>query len=219
VHSQAIDFGDQGLTIDLSLSQPWRPSPISAMALPIQERKRLFTAIIRNLMLEKTDHRLKDIGSLLQGRESGTYLVENHLAVSFSKLVKLFQQERREEIPSASAALLGSGDGLTPAGDDLVLGLGLALKRWGKILAPRLDAESILVSLPGAARQRTTMLSANLIECAVQGEADERLVSALDGILTGRPGVPEIVSGLADWGSSSGGYVLCGIGAVLAVGV
>ena len=37
--------------------------------------------------------------------------------------------------------LLGLGSGLTPSGDDLALGLLLAVSRWGEVLAPRLNRD------------------------------------------------------------------------------
>jgi hypothetical protein len=65
------------------------------------------------------------------------------------------------------------------------------------------------------AYQRTTTLSANLIECAAQGEADERLISVVDGIMTGEPSVADCAKYILDWGSSSGIDALVGMAIVL----
>jgi hypothetical protein len=119
------------------------------------------------------------------------------------------------EVIAALVADLGRGPGLTPAGDDLALGFLLALNRWGDLLRPDLPIEPINKALVGAARQRTTTLSASLIECAARGLADERLVAALDGLVTGNLAEDRIVEYLQSWGHTSGAAVMQGMGFVL----
>ena len=114
-------------------------------------------------------------------------------------------------ISTSVEPFLGLGSGLTPSGDDLTLGLLLALNRWSKLLNNGLDMPALNREIIQAAYRRTTNLSANLIECASQGQADERLVAALDGIMTGSPDLPGCILNLLQWGSTSGGDVLVGI--------
>jgi hypothetical protein len=111
---------------------------------------------------------------------------------------------------------LGLGEGLTPSGDDLALGFLLALNRWGDLLYPDLEIREINQSLRQAAYRRTNTLSANLLECASLGQADERLLLALDGILTGDPGPADCVAALLSWGHSSGASALAGMSAAIA---
>jgi hypothetical protein len=106
---------------------------------------------------------------------------------------------------------LGLGEGLTPAGDDQALGFLLAVNRWGDLLNPDLDIPGINRALRQAACRKTNTLSANLIECASQGQADERLVLALDGIMTGEPNPETCVAHLLSWGHTSGVYALAGM--------
>ncbi len=117
-------------------------------------------------------------------------------------------------IPVTRAALekcLGLGEGLTPAGDDLVLGFLLAINRWGDLLCPDQDGREINQTIRQAAHRKTNTLSANLIECASLGQADERLILALDGIMTGEPDPDTCVAHLLSWGHTSGAYVLAGM--------
>jgi hypothetical protein len=108
---------------------------------------------------------------------------------------------------------------LTPSGDDVLLGLILAINRWKIILLPYTDITDFNESIIQEAYIRTTTLSANLIESAVVGQADERLVNALDQIISEIPFDKNIVDASLNWGSSSGYYVLLGIlCAVLLVG-
>jgi len=108
--------------------------------------------------------------------------------------------------------LLGQGPGLTPSGDDVILGCLLALSRWGHILSPNLDLQALQQPLISQAYRQTTLLSANLIECAASGQADERLLLALDGIITGQPSTEQCAALLLGWGNSSGCEALVGMG-------
>ena len=61
------------------------------------------------------------------------------------------------------AALVGRGDGLTPYGDDVLCGW-LAVHRSAGLATPEVDAAV------RALADRTTLLSATLLDCAVHGE-------------------------------------------------
>lgn len=131
-----------------------------------------------------------------------------------SNMLLLRQAVRDGELSQAAEMtdkLLGMGRGLTPSGDDLVVGLLLMLNRWQAALLPGRDLEQLNRRIVEAAYAKTTTLSANLIECAASGEADERLVDAADCICTGRPPEAGAVSGLVDWGASSGADALAGM--------
>ncbi|MBN2146486.1 MAG: DUF2877 domain-containing protein [Anaerolineales bacterium] len=116
---------------------------------------------------------------------------------------------------AAAERLLGRGSGLTPAGDDVLLGLLLALRRWGDVLDLTWDMPTLSQQVVSLAYACTTTLSANLIECASRGEADERLLAALDMILTGEGSPAQVGANLAAWGRSSGWYVLQGMALVI----
>ncbi len=115
-----------------------------------------------------------------------------------------------QSFQQALVASLGLGNGLTPSGDDLLAGLLLALNRWGDVLAPgfpiHLLNKAVLAAAPGA----TTALSASILRCSSQGLADERLVKALDGLMTGQVEIATIVEGLRTYGASSGLDTLAG---------
>jgi hypothetical protein len=118
-------------------------------------------------------------------------------------------------LAEALGRLAGSGSGLTPSGDDLALGLLLASSRWGELLLDGLDRAELAARVVRRAWQATTSLSASLIACAAQGQADPRLIAALDGLVTGQPGAAECAAGLASWGSSSGLDALLGMSLVI----
>jgi hypothetical protein len=62
-----------------------------------------------------------------------------------------------------------------------------------------------------AAYRQTSLLSANLIECAARGQADERLLLGLSALLLGEPSVEAGAECLLGWGHSSGVAALVGM--------
>jgi hypothetical protein len=125
---------------------------------------------------------------------------------------------KERDVPNLSSLLirfLGVGQGLTPSGDDFLIGLMSALNRWMAPLWPAKNLSSLNHQIVEAAYQRTTFLSANLIECATLGQADERLINALDWIMCGVIREPEFVSQLLGWGSSSGMDAFVGMATAL----
>lgn len=137
----------------------------------------------------------------------------------FLALMKRLSRALHENQPLAVGAALqeclGRGPGLTPSGDDLVLGLLLALGRWGADLGVSVPIDAFGPELTTAAERQTTLLAANLIACAADGQADERLVTALDGIVVGELDPADCSAYLRSWGSSSGIDALAGMACVL----
>jgi hypothetical protein len=74
---------------------------------------------------------------------------------------------------SAALRLVGRGPGLTPEGDDLLVGACVALVAAG-------HGRRAAALLPSRLRKRTTALSATLLELAVVGAGAEPLRALLD---------------------------------------
>jgi len=134
-----------------------------------------------------------------------------------------------EKITEGSIKLLGLGPGLTPLGDDFLLGVLLTLNRWGQLLSPhQSDIQMRDTGSPPSnlvnnlnqiimenTRLKTTQVSASLLACAVEGAADERLLKVLDGLCSGTEVTQNEMRNLLRWGNSSGIAVLAGMMAVL----
>jgi len=132
-------------------------------------------------------------------------------------------------IAEGAIKLLGLGPGLTPLGDDFLLGVLLTLNRWGHLLSIDLseDQDDKLGSPPTIlindlnqiildnTRVKTTQISASLLACAAEGAGDERLLKVLDGLFSGVGITQNELRNLLRWGSSSGIAVLAGMLAVL----
>lgn len=186
-------------TIDLKLAispaQIWEAAPPPESVLSAAERAARLEAITQAI-----------------GRSRELNVPEAAEALNLRRAVKA---NTVDALAAALDAFLGLGPGLTPSGDDFVIGVILALSRWGPKLLPDLDADRLFESVIPAACRKTTTLSANLIGCAAQGQADERLLAALDGFMTGAPDVGSCAAGLSSWGSTSGIAALAGMGLVI----
>jgi hypothetical protein len=111
--------------------------------------------------------------------------------------------------------LIGAGPGLTPSGDDFMIGYLLVVNRWGHLLAVLRKLTAFNQQVVSTAYKRTTGLSSNLIECASRGMADQRLIDALDYLVSDSGQDLQVIDALLTWGSSSGLEVFLGFVAAL----
>lgn len=196
----SITFPQEQFAVEFSQAERWSPPPRPQQVLPLAERVQRFAVVaaaVNGNFANRAQSR-PDIPTPMVGQSSKVEFL------GLPAQQKFLVPAKPDKIVSALVAGLGLGPGLTPAGDDMSLGFLLALNRWGDWLRPDLPPEPINQALMDAARQRTTALSASLIECAASGQADERLVAALDGLVSGTIAEDRIVEYLLGWGYSSG---------------
>lgn len=107
------------------------------------------------------------------------------------------------------AALLGLGEGLTPSGDDLILGMMAALSHARLTLAPSVAAcvQRLNECVDDLAPQATTRISSNYLRLGCLGEFSERLGDATQALLGETAGSDEVgplIARLLESGHSSG---------------
>jgi hypothetical protein len=210
----AVAFRIQTSQADI-WSSPLPRTPLRSLA-GRRENLRTFAGEILSL-IEEQDYPVYVVLKAIARGDTPPALQPGSL---FAAIHDLHQSAIAGDIPGARKALgplLGLGEGLTPAGDDLLLGWLLNLNRWHDALAPTLDLQPLNQAIIAAAHEKTTTLCANLLECAVEGEADERLINVLDAIMGVRVQHAEPlrkekhITQLLSWGSSSGLYVFVGM--------
>jgi len=211
-----IWFKSTEVLLSTKAASIWKaPTPGQPVSEGSQPRVRL-TEIARKL---QSGGLTSEIGALLPEIAgikvaSGSNTSKAHTLIE--RLRSATVQGGTRDITDAIDALLGWGPGLTPSGDDLALGFLFVINRWGRQLAPGLDVKALNREITSSAYKKTTRLSANLIECASQGQASEPLLLALDGVMTGKPDVSTCAALLANWGNTSG--VDAFVGLALAMG-
>ena len=206
-----------GIAISAHLDAVWYPPAASDKARPVSERLESLRHLAQTIVSRKESPGLGAVLPSLLGLPVAGRVPRDHEPVLSS--IVLLRQILRDGNASHAAeiinGLLGTGRGLTPSGDDFVLGLLLVLNRWPKAVWPGGDLRQLNLRVVEAAYQKTTTLSANLIECAAGGGSDERLVNVADGLLTGNPGESECISYVLEWGDSSGVDALVGMAVAL----
>jgi len=212
-HAGTIGFSKPDFEIDAHQAPVWAAPAPSRSPMSRVERAENLASITR---FRLAGPRPVDSGPLLPAlfepvspeAEPGRLASQHPDLTSIREALRGSQANR---IASALEPFLGWGIGLTPSGDDLAIGFILALNRWGAALRPGLDVAALNQVLISAAVEKTTALSASMIRCASMGQADERLIRPLDGILTGDPGPEACAAYLDQWGHSSGSDVLAGM--------
>lgn len=214
VQQDCIAFDRSDLVLEFNQARVWNPPARTLPALPFAQRRETIKQVLLQAQRTRPSARLAALQAVMNG-SGADRLSAGEAALYFPYLVQIADQARAGISAYQLVGLLGLGSGLTPSGDDILLGMLLALSRWRETLAWGLDPADFSREILALAQLRTTTLSANLLECAAQGQADERLVLALDGLVTGGLETETIYSLLADWGNSSGLDALCGMAIVL----
>ncbi|MGB9376163.1 MAG: DUF2877 domain-containing protein [Mycobacteriales bacterium] len=112
----------------------------------------------------------------------------------------------RRQFGAVPASLVGLGDGLTPAGDDVLAGLLLSLRYLGRPACADLLWAAIAESVP----RRTTALSGALLSCAAAGDTVPQVIHVLSALAGHRPLEPALDRLLAI-GSTSGSAIAHGL--------
>lgn len=217
VQNNHLSFKNLGLNVHFYEAVPWEPPALPGEVQPIDKRRQCLFSVIQHVLRHSTGNLLRALLITMKEMQAFPNVAKCNLSScshpEFARLIQVLNQDEPVAFGEALSPFVGRGGGLTPAGDDLLSGLLLALNRWGGVLYPKLELriQSFSRAAIRLAHQKTTLLSANLIECSALGQADERLVTALDGIVTGKPEPATCANGLLAWGSSSGSDALAGI--------
>jgi hypothetical protein len=206
-----------GVAISAHLDAVWYPPAASDRARPVSERLASLRHLAQTIVSRKESPGLGTLLPSLLGLPVAGCVPRDQESV-LSSILLLRQTLREGNLSHAAdiiSGLLGMGRGLTPSGDDCVVGLLLLLNRWQNAVWPGGDLRQLNLRVVEAAYQITTTLSANLIECAAGGGSDERLVNVADGLLIGNPGESECISYVLEWGDSSGVDALVGMAVAL----
>jgi len=137
----------------------------------------------------------------------------NDMANAISTLYHALRQKDIGQLDRAALFLAGRGRGLTPSGDDFLLGICYGMFIAQVKLSGFHDSASKLIS--GIVAKRSTLISGNLVECAAAGEVDERLGTAFHALLHPEQSSSPAIAGILSWGSSSGMDAAAGMALLL----
>jgi hypothetical protein len=126
-------------------------------------------------------------------------------------LKKSLKNDQASDLAWELENLLGVGPGLTPLGDDITLGVLLALNRGKKQFLPDSYLKDLNRTVIDLALDLTTRLSFSLLVCGADGSADQRLIKVLDSLLICEKIKDDDLKQMLAWGSTSGFAVLAGM--------
>ncbi len=199
------------LSIAWRQAEPWNPRPDWAALRAGQDRWRSRADELHRLLLAGAPP--GGLTALLVSgptSNAGDRMTSEILAVAREAVAQLEEGlARRDEFRMAEAAagLAGLGGGLTPSGDDYLIGTMHAL--WA--ILPEAEARTLSRPLAHAALPRTTDLSGAWIYAAAAGEAGEYWHDLFEALLReGSSGLEIPVRRLLRVGHTSGADALAG---------
>ncbi|MBI3914925.1 MAG: DUF2877 domain-containing protein [Chloroflexi bacterium] len=214
------------LTIDAAGAAEWQPMPewralcdksvdaaqLAALAMEFAPRGSLLEIILPQRRREKKyDPSAEFTLSEAEGLRAGLRITNYEfafLARARAPALQLIQAARAREIEKAVAAareLAGLGNGLTPAGDDFIVGA--LLGAWMRDA----DAEEFCARIADAAAPRTTKLSAAFLRAASCGQCTERWHNFFAALRADDAGTTRVALGaLMQTGHTSGADAFAG---------
>ena len=201
VSGQRLVFPNSTAEIDFANAALWHPPAVPPTKNAVSQEK------ILTALMHINEPLLKIILSAHKPEPTLAPLEKN-----ISQICAALPYKAHLQIAELASSLLGLGGGLTPEGDDFITGLFFALYTNQANHLP--DWKRLLFEHTAEiAYQKTTTISANLIECAQNGQTDERLACAYHAIKFNHTDLPKAVKDLSGWGNTSGKMALAGISA------
>jgi hypothetical protein len=209
-HRNKLEFVDNNLKIALPESRQWSPPGPKE---PLEKLERY--AIVKELssILDSYETAYPNITKIFIDLAENKHppTPETPLTKNLLNYTPILKHERNSKVTNALSSFLGLGEGLTPQGDDFLTGFFLTLNRFPQLTSRPEIYKDISRKIVNEAYKKTTLLSSNLLECALSGQADERILLASDSLLTGTPSVKDIAHKTLTYGSTSGMSALAGI--------
>jgi hypothetical protein len=187
------------VVLDLSTAERWHPAPVPSVRVEcLTANLRLATAALERRRCQCSSVIDRQAGAVLGSLEDACH---------------------RLDIECATAdmhRLIGWGEGLTPAGDDAIVGLLAALGLLAPTDVPRLAFLRRLSEAVNASVTRTTVISGHYLRLAAQGHFNAdvtRLAHALVGVAEADDGAGPhaAIRAALDVGATSGADMMTGM--------
>lgn len=205
-----LSIPEVGLRLDLAGATTWSPCiyPPDDGATRAGARWRQRSAATRALALEcAADGGLAGLleASRAVGRPASLDVTESARPI-LKALAGALADGDRPTAARWARGLIGLGPGLTPSGDDVLVGIEAALHALGR------PSAGFLGRALGDVDDRTTTVAATLLRHAARGEFAERLHVLLVALLsTDDTGIPGAIERAVAWGATSGTDCLVGV--------
>lgn len=224
------DLGQGALNLNIGMARKWWPRLAGGTErINVDRLRRNLRSIRRTVLIGKSREGLSGLLSLVGTMTAGHWRTVRRLeltrltrkAVPGIQDVLMGALRRREDLlEKGLGKLIGLGTGLTPSGDDLLLGfvgtLSVVSRRVG---GPEVeDVLTIIRRSLRAMKERTTFVSGRLLSYACAGRISSPIISVVRAVLFGdAPDARASARALMRLGASSGAEVLLGVLLALSV--
>ncbi len=205
---------DEGLRVTLDSARPW-DAALTPWTKVDETTLNANLALTRALLLAKAPREsfARHLAAL-NGRERTQRVgrSEPRALVAMANFLTGMQRSDLAAVSEATRQLVGLGSGLTPSGDDILVGALIALT-----IRPPTVAAPLRIAIDAAATGRSTRISEAYLEAAARGEASEtwhRLLAVLP--TTDSSALIPAVRRVMTFGETSGADMLAGF--LLALG-
>jgi hypothetical protein len=189
---RALSFGEILDRLESAVGVAAARAPSAGLAPLLPEARRLAGRAPRGLSTTPLD---------------GAALVVQHAWEALSAIAEAIRRAHWSDVFAPARELSGLGPGLTPSGDDLLVGMALGLRAGLGTLLPELAS-----AFSAAVEGRTTDLAEARVRHAVAGRADEAVHSLLVALVDGpRDRLEPAVRSALAYGHSSGADTLVGL--------
>ena len=207
IEHERIRIGE--LVIDLSTAQIWEPRFDWEIFRGREHSLSTYAGLLDDVLVNQAP--VESFVQLISPRESGIGKIEAQLLISAQEPAGILLEglhHLNEDLCRASARkLAGLGAGLTPDGDDFMMGCILAL--WARLAGEGVEGAASWVSLE--AIPRTTPIAAAWLQAASRGECSVRWHTLLHAIhLENEETVRSAADAIIDQGHTSGASALAG---------
>lgn len=207
--STGISLNYHDLIIDIRKAITWQPeeyySDISASYI-ICNLKNLARKLIKTT---NTDSFTSIVSEFIEN-ETFPLKPGNKISGQLLEFYSSLKESNFDQFLQYARGLIGYGQGLTPSGDDFLSGMALGVARYSKSYPKFQSYYPWFESLLNEFQQKTTNLSGGLFRASLQGSADERIIHAFDQMMSKSANIPEVISKISTWGSSSGYDTIAG---------
>jgi hypothetical protein len=203
----AIRVPDANLEIQIGAARRWSPRFLSPARAADVATARWSRRAAATRTIARSHASAGGFGALLSGGVSDDPVEILEVARPVvARLTLALEAGDRSGAAAAAARLIGLGPGLTPSGDDALVGIEAALHALAR------PSAGFLALALGDAEARTTDLAATLLRHAAAGEFAERLHTLLAVLLgSDDESVPAAIERAVAWGATSGIDCLLGV--------
>ncbi len=215
---------DETIRIDNTLSITTNSTSIWEASINFQDLLHPVNVILSNIEVVKevvlASKNLKGLGELIDHVNdmeiSSTYQLEpiSKFAVPhISSLIRAIRLRISHDIIQSSNKIIGLGSGLTPSGDDMLIGLMISMIYISEnVQGIDLDVEKISSDIISDITGRTTIISEEFLREAACGRVNEPVATLMEKILiSGQKEMRESAKKVLSVGSTSGADTIFGI--------